>query len=60
MAKKTIKKNQNFWEEYREYIVPSGIGAVIALVFSERWGLSIAVFIAVWIGNWVARELLKK
>lgn len=53
-------KKESMWLKYREYIIPSAIGAVIAWFFSASIELGVVVFLAVWVGNWVARVYLKK
>lgn len=67
MAKKKVvhhKKKQahwsDIWHKYKVYIVPSAIGGVVAWWFAGNLNLGILIFIAVWAGNWVAREVLEK
>lgn len=61
-VKKTPKKikKESFWEKYKSYIVSSSVGGIIALLFSQSLELGIVVFIAVWIGNWVAKYYLDR
>lgn len=51
-------KKGNLWEHYKAYIIPSALGAAIALLVSRSIELGSVVFIAVWIGNLVARVYL--
>lgn len=60
IVRKSPPKKESFWNQYREYIVPSAIGGVIAWFFSASLELGIVVFLAVWVGNWVGRVYLKK
>lgn len=60
MAKKSSAKQKNIFEQYRHYLIPSTIGGVIAWFYSGSFELGVIVFIGVWAGNWVGKELLKK
>lgn len=51
---------ENFWQNYKHYIIPSGIGFLVAWVFSGSFDLSAAVFVGVWIGNWIAYSMRDK
>ncbi len=61
-VKKTPKKikKESFWEKYKTSIISSSVGGIIALLFSQSLELGIVVFIAVWIGNWVAKYYLDR
>ncbi|MEN9406895.1 MAG: hypothetical protein RLZZ455_111 [Candidatus Parcubacteria bacterium] len=62
MAKKLKAKKQteSFWHVYKQYIVPSLIGGVIAWIFSEDLRLGVMVGITVWIGSWIGMYLRRK
>ena len=63
MAKKQVKAKksaESFWHTYKQYIVPSLIGGVIAWIFSEDLRLGVMVGITVWIGSWIGMYLRRK
>lgn len=50
----------DIWHKYKDYIVPSGIGGAVAWWFSMSLNLGILIFIVVWAGNWLVKNVLEK